>query len=919
MSNTKEDAKQNIIALLEKHQKFKNEGRLKGLNEETTKQWIDNLFHVLGWDFVGDVVKEYGTGWRKRVDYAFQISGTTKFLLEAKAYGEELEEKYVRQALEYGYQNNKTWVVLTNFREIRVYNAKYYDREEHIRRLFEPIRIEDAVERFDDLWVLSREGMRENLINQLAKKYGKVKPKEAIDSLIFEDLLRWRKLLERGIKAHKCENRIPTDPKAAEDYIDEAVQKILDRIIFVRVCEDRGLEDEEQLRWCVKKWKDNPKIHLFNYLNREFSKKDNEYNSGLFQPHFSQNLTIDDSILKKIIEETYIAPDGLTYDFSAIDADILGTIYENYLGYIQRKVWDKEAKQKTKRKAHGIYYTPTYIVDYIVKNTLGEKLKSCKTPKEALKIKVLDPACGSGSFLIRAFDEYKYWYVSHLKQNGEKQITLINELKGVTEFLDNVLRNCIYGVDLDSKAVELTKLNLLLKAAEGKHKLPNLSSSIQCGNSLIDNPEVAGQKAFPWEEKFSEVFRNGKFDIVIGNPPYGATLTNTEKTEISKKYHSAAGRFDTYYYFIELGINLLRKKGKIGFIVPDTWLTNVFTEKLRRIAVEQCSIKKIVTLPQKVFPAANVDTCIFIFEEENSSQKRAENIIEVLKLDKDAPLEYLTEEKFYEKLIVQQNSWKNEKKCRFNVNVSMEGAKLIVKINEDTIPLGYISDMCRGINPYDKYTGQSKEIIEKRVYHSQQKLSPEYKRELVGSDIGRYSINVKSNSWIKYGPWLAAPRDPKYFTLPHLLIQRIRNPKLKIRIVATYAEPKNEYYNNSGLTNLIISDEKYSLKYLLAILNSKLMNWYYRQFFTDVNIKPEDLKDLPIKILDNEKQKPLIQLVNHILSLNENLSQLSNQHSNKAQMLRAEIEKKDKEIDDLIYGIYGLTDEEMRIIDKSFK
>ena len=253
----KNQAKGEIAKFIEKYQRLLEDGRLRTMNEETTKQWIDDLFRILGWDFVEDVIKEYGTGKRKRVDYAFQINGTTKFLLEAKAYNENLEEKYIKQTLEYGYQNNKTWVVLTNFKEIRVYNARYYDKEEHIRRLYEPIQILDVLTRFDDLWILSREGMTENLINKTANKYGKVKPKEAIDTLVFQDLLRWRKDLENAIKAHGRLNNLPEDPKEAERYVDEAVQKMLDRIIFIRVCEDRGLEDEELLKSYVRKWEDD--------------------------------------------------------------------------------------------------------------------------------------------------------------------------------------------------------------------------------------------------------------------------------------------------------------------------------------------------------------------------------------------------------------------------------------------------------------------------------------------------------------------------------------------------------------------------------------------------------------------------------------------------------------------------------------
>lgn len=909
MPVSKEEVKQKLSELIDKHQRFKNEGRLKGINEETTKQWIDELFQILGWVFIEDVVKEYGTGKRKRVDYAFRIGGTVKFLLEAKAYGEDLEEKYVKQILEYGYWNNKTWVVLTNFREIRVYNAKYYDKEEHIRRLYEPIKIEDIVARFDDLWVLSYDGMRENLINKLATKYGKVKPKEPIDTRIFEDLLRWRKLLEKGIRAEEKFNRIPIDPQKAEEYIDEAVQKILDRIIFVRVCEDRGFEDEDQLRWCITKWKEDEKVRLFNWLNREFSKKDNEYDSGLFHPHYSQNLTIDDEILKQIIEESYASPGKLPYDFSAIDADILGTIYENYLAYIQQRVWHKASKQKSKRKAHGIYYTPMYIVDHIVKNTLGEKLKNCKTSEDALNIKVLDPACGSGSFLIRVYDEFKNWYIIHLKKNREKMELTKDDLEKISEFMNKILQNCIYGVDLDPKAVELTQLNLLLKAAEGKHKLPPLNHTIKCGNSLIDDSVIAGKHAFKWEEKFPEVFRDGGFSVVIGNPPYGATFNTEEKSYFDEKYTYVKSVYESYRLFIEQAIKLAKKEGHIGLIVPNTWFYLTNAEYMRKDLLTKLAIVNLVNLPQSVFEAATVDTCIIILKKVVIKNNQIYAFFFSYK-DKIINLDLLTYK------LIQQNDLLNSPAHVINLKLNIQDIPLISKIKNQPKILNNYVKIITGIKPYQIGKGvppQTKNIVDEKPYTLSSQKDATFKPWLTGKFISRYKV-IKNKEYIQYGKWLAEPKTPDIFESDRIGLQQIRNPSLPRRIVAAFIDGGT--YTNNGIHNLL-SKDKDQLFWVLGILNSKLMNFYFAAHYNDVNIKPSNLYNLPYP--EYTPKSKISSLVKKIISLNKQIDDITNQNSNEAQNIKAEIEKTDAEIDHLVYELYGLTEEEIKIVEDSLK
>ncbi len=895
---TKEEAKEKLIQLIEKHQRHKNEGRLKGISEETTKQWIDDLFRILGWDLLDDITKEYGTGKRKRVDYAFHVDRTIKFLLEAKAYGEELDDKCVKQAIQYGYQNNKTWVVLTNFREIRVYNAKYYDKEEHVRRLYEPIKLEDLVLRFDDLWVLSKEGMRTNLISQLATKYGKDKPRKSIDTLIFEDLMKWRKLLEKAIKSHERLNNIPSDPVEAEKYVDEAVQKLLDRIIFIRVCEDRGLDEEESLKHCIRHWKENKKNSLMENLAKLFAKKNEDYNSGLFAPHYCETLSIDNDILGQIIEESYGDPDGLIYDFSAIDADILGTIYENYLAYIQKKVRDKEGKQKSKRKAQGIYYTPTYIVDYIVKNTLGEKLKECKTPEDALKIKVLDPACGSGSFLIRAYDEFRHWYSTYLKTNGKGEQTKFddNADTGWQTFMDKVLENCIYGVDLDEKAVELTQLNLLLRAAERKHKLPKLNNTIQCGNSLIDDPIVAGNKAFKWDERFSEVFKNGGFDVVIGNPPYFKIFENDPINKTIDYQEIKSGMMNASAVFINKALKLLKRNGSLSMIVPKMLVFTDSWDKIRNKILKDCLLLKVVDCG-KAFKEVLLEQIVFVLQKDPENIEK--NTVKIGELNDQLIIENA---EIPQKLCLEENSiYIEPNPYAYKIKETMEKSQII---------LGDISNITLGLGIqgsdffYDTYTKG-------------------YEKVLRGDDVQRYFIR---------GCKYYDPRNKEIqkikqtidkFRTPHIVAQRIvAHIKDHIKITAAFDEFGLFSFNT--VTNIFVTDKKHPVKYVLALLNSKPVQYYTYKFVYSNAIRSMDFykayaKKIPLPSYVDKKAIEIVGLVDKISNLTKQIYELKDKNTNEVQRLKTERDKIADEIDRLVYELYGLTEEEIKIVEESLK
>ncbi|MFA5412730.1 MAG: N-6 DNA methylase [Candidatus Micrarchaeia archaeon] len=914
MAHSKEEAKSRLAEFIQRYQRHKSEGKLDKLVEENTKDYIDELFRILGWDIIDDVIKEYGTGKRKRVDYAFHLAGATKFLLEAKAYREDLEDRYVDQTLQYGYQNNKTWVVLTNLREIRIYNAKYFDQEEQIRQLFAPITLENALERFDDLWLLSKDAMEHGLINQVATKYGKIRPREAIDKKIFEDLMEWRSLLTKSISKN---NKFEGTPEEAGERIDEAVQKILDRLIFVRVCEDRGLEEEEVLKWCIRQSKEDKKYDLMKYLNRLFSKLNGVYNSGLFASHFSENLKIDDETLEKVINHTYISPDGLKYDFSAIDADILGTVYEQYLGTLLKKT-EKRAtlkSEKAQRKKMGIYYTPTYIVDYIVKNTLGKKLKECKTPEEALKIKVLDPACGSGSFLIRAYDEFKRWFESYKAKSGkggEQTVLSSDDKKGLQTFMDRVLENCIYGVDLDTKAVEIAQLNLLLKSAEDRHKLPKLDHTIQNGNSLVDDPAIAGRFAFKWEDKFPEVFRQGGFDVVIGNPPYinAIQLNKVVGENVKKfwktKYETARGTYDIYILFFEQSLKVCREGGFVSFITPNKYLSAPYAVAFREWFCKLYTLNRILDLSKvQVFADPSVYPIISIFENKKAGQTYellGERIFSENLADKTS---YTVSSKWLTAL--PEHIW--------GVILS-DNAALIGKIMKNSKSLESISIV--------QATSTAAEADEYSSYINETKSGMPI---INTGTIDRYSTTYGSSSFMNKGTKLMKPTldlskvsetRKKIYQTPKIIIS-----KLALRIEG-FLDLDGSYASINTNCIYLKENNKDELEYLAGVINSKLLSFVYSELFSGLRMsggyfqfQAPQLRVLPIANVTPAQKEKVGKAVARIVQLSEKINQSGVKSSNENQRLIAEIQKTDAEIDILVYDSYNLTEAEKKTIEKS--
>jgi len=444
--------------------------------------------------------------------------------------------------------------------------------------------------------------------------------------------------------------------------VNFCVQRTIDRIIFLRIAEDRGIESYGRLLA-----ETNGK-GVYKRLFRLFRDADARYNSGLF--HFetekgratapdetTPGVKIDDKVVRDIVVGMYY-PES-PYQFDQVPTEILGQVYEQFLGKVIRLTKGHNAKVEEKpevRKAGGVYYTPSYIVDYIVKNTVGKLLEKAKTPKRAEKLRVLDPACGSGSFLLGAYqfllDWHLEYYANHtpsrwakgrgariFKGSGDEWHLTVSERKRI------LLAN-IYGVDIDEQAVEVTKLSLLLKVLEGaagrahdprslfarERALPDLGHNIKCGNSLIgpdywdgqlagtiDDDERLRVNAFDWTREFPDIFagKNPGFDAVIGNPPYIRiqTLKQWAPGEVEfykKNYVSASkGNYDIYVVFVERGLSLLNKKGQLGFILPHKFMNSQYGAPLRGLLARDKAPSHVVHFgAQQVFSGATTYTCL---------------------------------------------------------------------------------------------------------------------------------------------------------------------------------------------------------------------------------------------------------------------------------------------------------------------
>ncbi len=917
---SKEEAREKIKELVEEFSEFSKEELDKKSEIQIQSEFIDELFKALGWDMRRDVEREKRV-LKGRADYIFRLGNQEALVVEAKKTNVNLLEEQGRQAVSYAYHRKIKFSVLTNFKYIRIYHALSNIKNIDKNLLFW-LEFKDFEKEFEKLWLISKESFEKQEINKLLSKKDEQKYKP-IDESILTDLLQFRDWLSKDLKNKRMQ--------LEDSQIDEIVQILIDRLIFMRSVEDRGLEEKDFLLKIVKDHEQGRTgRRLWEILKTQFKIFDKMYNSKLFiEGLLEKEGFFDEKTLIKVIRGLYYGTQHQQerYMFDEIPGDLLGNIYEQYLGTILRGT-EKRVKLEAgtdKRKKMGIYYTPSYIVDYIVKNTVGGYIKD-KTIDGILEVKVLDPACGSGSFLIRAFQEVCNVIEGKLK-TGEKS----KEWKTFQSFKDRlnlnqkstILKNCIYGVDLDEKAVELAQLNLLLKLLEDETRdtrdriLPMMKHNIKCGNSLIDDPKVAEDKAFNWKAQFPEVFIDGGFDVVVGNPPY-VDIKGMPPKEVKflfEKYQTPENRINLYSIFVEKAIQLLKEKGNFGYIIPNSILFNSSYNKIRKLLLEKVVLDKIIRLPDDVFGDAKVETIILVFKNKYSTKDDKTNILIYNGKDK---INLINNDTAKQVLKTNQSLWKENNNFVFNIFANEKVKCLIKKIEKDRGNLITLADFSLGITPYDKYKGHTQTQIKNKVFHSDRQKDKSFKKLLSGGDIIRYGIFWNGKQWIKYGKDLGAPREQRFFIKPRIVVRQIisGNP---LRIYAGYSE--EEFYNAQIAFNILSKDEtKFKTKYLLALMNSNIINFYHSEKFLDKSknlfqkILIQNAKLLPIATPTSAQEQRIVSLVNQMLELQKKFHD-EKISGNEKERLEQQIKNVDYEIDEEVYKIYGLTDEEKKVIE----
>lgn len=921
----------------------------------------------------------------------------------------------------FGYKNHHpkcVYVITSNFEKLRFY-------------------IQNAVDHIDfDLFNLTREQFslmwlclaKDNLLNGLPQKIkeSSLLQEENITKKLYADYSKFREAIYN--------NLVKNNPETDKLLLFKKTQKLLDRFLFIFFAEDRLLLPPNSISEIVKQWttlKDELDEYVplydrfkkyFGYMNTGYKGKKYDiyaYNGGLFAPdEILDNISIDDEILHK---HTLTLSQ---YDFETdVDVNILGHIFEHSLGEIENVQaeikGEKIDSQKTRRKKDGIFYTPKYITKYIVENTIGKLCEEKRTEldivdeeyakgrknrkKDTIKtlddklsdyrnwllsLTILDPACGSGAFLNQALD---FLIIEHRKID-DLRAQLFGSGLVFSDITTDILEKNIYGVDLNEESVEIAKLSLWLRTAQKGRKLNKLNNNIKCGNSLIDDPVVAGEKAFNWQNEFPDIFAKGGFDVVIGNPPYVNINTMPEIHEFLKNKYTEihTGYNDLMYYFLFKGIDILKTSGLYGVITSNYFIGNDYADKLRLFLNKH--VETIVNFEKTlVFEDANVHTTLVFAKKETQNK-----LMQFYTYTANNPLRMVDLSLGYTFCELERNKQSNKWIIANNQNQI-----IIDKIHIDATLLNEICEIEKGSTSgknsiftisyeFAENQGLEKELLRKNVkngdidsytftergfyliYTDNNTNIDDYPK--ISTYLNQFKEELSSRNEASKGlySWfrLERPRNKQLFDSPEKLIVPYRATRNR------FAYDNQQFFNDGGDIRILAlkKDVQFSIKYLLPLLNSKLLDWFYgfigkakgnaREYFN----KP--LSEIPIKNIPIEDQQAFILLADTILKFKTELKQKRNRflkrltdnfnidkinsgienfadndfktllkelsklkiqlslsqqdewedyfntYKFEINQLQSEIEKTDNKIDRMVYELYGLKEEEIKIVEE---
>ncbi|QSI04299.1 hypothetical protein DYQ05_04800 [Treponema pedis] len=951
---------------------------------------MDKFFELLGWDVRNE--KGYSEQYReviredkvtiggkvKAPDYAFRIGGVRKFFVEAKKPSvnikDDLEPAF--QVRRYGYTAKLPLCILTDFEEFAVYDTRIKpspsDKPSTARIFY--CTFDEYHKHFDFIFnTFSKEAILKGSFDVYIQENKNKKGTSEVDKELLKLIESWRTELAKNIALR--------NPSLSIYHLNTAVQKIIDRIIFLRIAEDKEMEEYALLK------KTTESGAVYQRLQSVFDKANAKYNSGLFKPHdWLRSLVIDDAVLSSIINGLYYPE--CPYEFSILPVEILGNIYEQFLGKTIKFRNVKgghtaliEEKPEVK-KAGGVYYTPQYIVRYIVENTIGVKIRG-KSPKYIAQLKVVDPACGSGSFLVEAYQEllnYHLDYYSNEKKRGDAlKKNLIYETTGgsyklTIEEKQRILLNNIYGVDIDGQAVEVTKLSLYLKLLENEGSetqgqlftfsdltlLPSLDSNIKCGNSLVgsdyynekdlslfDDEAMRKINTFDWDKEFPEVFAQGGFDCVIGNPPYVKEYTNRDCFEGLYSHPCYQGKMDLWYFFGYQGIVFLKDDGLIGFIAPNNWITNAGASGFRNFILNNAKILKYTDFGNyNVFENASIQTMIYIMQKTkdaesytvpysrlNNDKSSVSEVVDFLVNDNAGGNTYFTAHIEKSQCLDNYILFLNPKIAEVLNKIQTAGNTFFEK---DEIIQGIVGapDECFIVNDISNFSEAEQQFI--KPYYTG--LSDRYACKPTDKYIIYLSAQNFNNQKLsnfpnffshfdKYKPELKKAKI-KYKTpdKPYYYLHREREEKFfvegKEKIISQgrtlfprFYYTKDSFYASRAL--FVIQSNRFNLKFLTALLNSTLARFWLKHKGkmqgNNFQVDKEPLLAIPLISVSDAEEAPLISLADQMLETQSRLQQAISDEDKKLLEQRAAI--LDKQIDKAVYQLYSLTKEEVKIVE----
>ena len=901
------------------------------------------------------------------------------------------------------------------------YKSKHKDTRLVIISNFEKLRlyIDDAVEyREWDIFQMTEEEFRELYLClawtqvehcvAIQMKSESISNEEHITKALYRDYSHFKRVLFADILA---QNPTPegSDEKDWQLLLFKKTQKLLDRLLFIFFAEDSFLLEPNSMVQIIDKWQqlkdldayvplyDRIKMY-FGYLDQGHVGKPFDvfaYNGGLFKPdEVLDSLKISDDLLQEHTRRL------AAYDFgSDVDVNILGHIFENSLSEIEevtQQITNGTAPQTSKRKQDGVFYTPQYITKYIVENTIGrlcaekkkelniieeeynsEQRRQLKTKQRLLdqlkayrewllQITVLDPACGSGAFLNAAL-QFLMAEHKHIDEMEAKVTGFAIEFQGVE---NSILENNLYGVDINEESVGIAQLALWLRTAKPHRKLSSLNQNIKCGNSLISDPAIAGDKAFDWQKEFPQVFEKGGFDVVIGNPPYGILIDDSLKDYYNQHFPLAQYKLNLYILFLERMFQIFNN-GIISFIIPKSLLINTYFADIRKFILTHSKVTEMFTITEKVFEDAEVGSSLIITFEIHKDVE-TNNLVRLANCEKTK--DFMEQCNIIENYISQAELMNSDK------------AEIVIQSQDSTTIKSRIEKFPCARESYKFKNGLNPgNIKDKLITRNQNEIT---KRIIWGREISRYSIKW-GGDYILYDEHIAdnltlddvqskkgmnkqtkidfALRDKTLFETEKVVIRKTGD-----RLICCY--DNSNFYFDTLVHGIYQSNNDYSLKYILAILNSKPATYFYRclhdikgKVFAKISL--DDLSSFPIpKITETNRVivEGMISLSDTMLSLNKQLQEkrsrflhrlsdnfegvkittalqqfdtmdfkglmaelkkqkiklsLSqqdewedyfNERVAECQELTAQIKATDNEIDNRVFDLYGLTEDERR-------